>query len=107
VRPESWKNQDRPDAQGTIRPLASGTALIDSRGRTVVAGPADDSKPGSALVVEHTVLIIQQSRAAHAEIAELIEKIELGDQPETVGGGGFGGGGFGGGLFSRPDTEQK
>lgn len=109
IKPESWKNQDRPDAQGTVRQLASGATLLDAGGKAPVAGKSNDSKESSALIVEHAVLIIQQSRAAHAEIEELIRKIENGDPPENAGGphgggGGFGGGGFGGGLFSSPDS---
>jgi hypothetical protein len=63
-------------------------------------------------VVEHSVLIIRQTREIHREIGELLRKLETGD-PLTEGGGGLpapapamGGfsGGFGGGLPSvRPE----
>ncbi|MBL8849237.1 MAG: hypothetical protein JNG89_06115 [Planctomycetaceae bacterium] len=101
----TWRDGDHPDAQGSIQQLASGTSLLDAQGKSVVAA-AEDEKPtgGAVIVVEHSVLIVRQTRAAHDEIEELISKIEHGDQPETggLGGGGFGGGGFGGGFFSTP-----
>lgn len=51
-----------------------------------------------------STLIVKQTRAVHAEIRKLIDRIERGDVDEEVQGGGFGGGGggFGGGYYSVP-----
>jgi hypothetical protein len=106
VRPGTWKDDQHPEATGTILRLTSGAELRDAEGNPVIAETGDPGPSGPrALVVNYAVLIIRQTRAAHDEIAKLIDKVEQGDMPEG-GGGGFGGGGFGGGLFSAPESKR-
>lgn len=105
VAPGSWMDANHPEAKGTFLQLASGSSLLDSKGQAVAT---DAEKPaGTALIVEHSVLLIKQTRATHEQIAELIQKIEHGDTPPAMGmGGGMGGmGGFGGGYFSTPQPQ--
>lgn len=101
VKPDTWQNEFRPDASGTVLKVASAPELSDAAGRALPAG-SEGPANAAAWVVPRAVLIIRQSRAAHDEIAEVIRRVEQGDplpsseEPE----GGFGGGGFGGGFFS-------
>ncbi|MEM7786047.1 MAG: hypothetical protein AAF623_22050, partial [Planctomycetota bacterium] len=58
------------------------------------------SKTGEAIVVDYSVLIIEQRRKTHLKIAALLKKIEAGDGFQNgVNGLGGGGGKFGGGFF--------
>ena len=77
---------------------------------------ADDEKPGKVYVVssepdyskankdktpvliERSVMIIRQTRAAHKEIESVIQRVKLGDAASE----GMGSGGFGGGFFAVP-----
>ena len=108
IEPGTWQDDEHPDAKGRVIQLASDTSVLDSEGNPVVAADGSEDDGRTALVVEHSTLIVTQTRAVHEEIAELIEKIKHGDQPTSgggLGGGGFGGGGFGGGFFSTRDRE--
>ena len=106
VDPETWVNEQRPNAVGTITKVASRPELLDAQGRPVFPadGNGQQSKNGT-LVVTRSVLIVRQTRDAHDEIAELITRVEQGDpqesKPQFRGGGGFGGGGFGGGIIGK------
>ncbi|MFO1091948.1 MAG: hypothetical protein U0992_01355 [Planctomycetaceae bacterium] len=110
VEPGSWRNDQHPDANGTIFQLASVKEVLDSHGNQVVENAKEQGR-NSAQVVEYAVLIIQQKRATHEKIAELIDKVENGEsQGMGMGGMGMGGGmgGFGGGYFStREHPLQK
>jgi len=103
VRPDTWKNEQQPDAPGMILKLVSTTDIRDSLGNTPVRVAAPAQQPKShVLVVENSVLMIRQSREVHEEIDELIGKITAGSRPSQNldgSGGGLGGGGFGGGFF--------
>jgi hypothetical protein len=111
VRPGTWNDNLNPDAKGYILVVASGSELRDAHGREIVAKPPPDEGHANALVVSHAVLIINQTRAAHEDIAKIIDRVKSGDATASglsggLGGGGFGGGGFGGGFFS-PRTPEK
>ncbi len=75
VEPESWKSDERPEAPGTVVYVTSGSELRN--GRRAVAGEGE----ASALVVRYAVLIVDQTRRAHGDIAEMIRRIERGDTP--------------------------
>lgn len=103
VQPGTWKDDDHPDAMGTVLQLASASELRDAQGKEIVAADEQRQAGRSAMVVDYAVLIVEHTRAAHHEIAQFLEKVERGDARETTfTGGGFGGGGFGGGFFSTP-----
>ncbi|MEX0704205.1 MAG: hypothetical protein WD069_19050 [Planctomycetales bacterium] len=111
VQVESWKNERHPDGLGTILKGASPPELSGT----------------PAVVIPRAVLIVKQTRAAHDEIAEVIQRFETGDPRDVhaggVGGlgglggglggvaGGIGGGGFGSGFFSTdndlPQARRK
>ncbi len=100
VRPESWQSEERTDAPGTILIVSSAPELSQA-----VSGSTKGKEMGqspSQLVIERAVLIVQQTRAAHQEIAEVIVRVESGDAKSfgAPGGMGAGMGGFGGGFFS-------
>jgi hypothetical protein len=99
VRPETWKSPQQPEAQGEIL-LATSAPEVQPGGAKKAAAEEQDATT-QALLIARSVLIIQQTQAAHDEIAEVIRRVESGDPPAFVGGG-FGGGGFGGGFFSAP-----
>ena len=125
VAPETWKSHERPDANGTIRCIASDAGLLDSGGHN--AHSAAPKGKVDTLVVFNSVLIIHQSREIHDSITKVIKRIQFGDAEiygsagsgsggplggssgSMGGGGGLGGasqggqqGGFGGGFFSIP-----
>ncbi len=96
VKPETWKSAEHPEAPGRLRKVTS------RPGPSVKAAAGSSSATPNGPLLEHSVLIIEQSRAVHKEIGELLLKLEDGDAffenpPMGTGGqGGFGGGGFGG-----------
>jgi hypothetical protein len=103
VQAESWQDVEQPDAVGTIRRL---TSVADVRsGAAGLIAPDKDAAPSRGLLIDHAVLMVRQTRAAHFEIETLIRKVEQGDPPLPRGGG-SGGGGFGGGLFSGPASDD-
>lgn len=112
VKPETWRSDDHPDAQGYAMVAASGVELRDVHGRTVVAPKEANEKDSRALVVSQSVLIVSQSRENHEEVKKVIRRVREGDSQTgdsggfTGGGGGFGGGGFGGGFFSTPPAAH-
>ncbi|HUG90215.1 MAG TPA: hypothetical protein VML55_05250 [Planctomycetaceae bacterium] len=106
VLPDTWKEEFRPDAAGTILKVSSEPQLLDAQGRTL-RSLADVKSPSEAFAVPRAVLIIRQTRAAHDEVARIIRRVEQGDPDELAGAeGGFGGGGFGGGFFSVPPASS-
>ncbi len=94
VRMDTWNSEPNDDKPGKV---------------FVVSSEPDFSKTGGqgedAVVVERSVLIIRQTRAAHKEIASIIGRVKSGDAPVGGLGGGMGGGGFGGGFFSIPPAR--
>ena len=90
--PDTWTSEASDDKPGRI---------------FVVSSEPDFSNPGvkgdEALVIERSIMIIRQTRAAHKEIAEVIRRVKLGDAPA----GGLGGGGFGGGFFAIPSVQRS
>lgn len=89
VAADSWKSEQQTEAVATILIVPS-----DAEYQT--------KQKGEARVIPQSTLIIKQTRSAHEEIAELIEKIRRGDVPAKESSGGLGGGGsgsFGGGFF--------
>jgi hypothetical protein len=109
VQPDTWGNETAPEAKGEII-LAASPPDLSSAGQLAKAAPGSDSADAHALVVSRAVLIIRQTRAAHDEIAEVIQRVESGDPVEGdpvegAAGGMMGGmGGFGGGFFSVPSA---
>jgi hypothetical protein len=110
VRPDSWKSDQRMEAPGTILVVSS---IPEPSGASEVAKIANETDQSLArLFIERAVLIVQQTRAAHEEIAKVIARVESGDA-RTFGaagmmGGGMGMGGFGGGFFSvGPESALK
>lgn len=106
----SWKSKDNAQGVGTISHIRSKPELIFSE--SGVHPSKDNDKDVITAVVPHSVLIIKQTREAHAEISILLDRLLDGDAPVNTGsGGGMGGGmggampsgSFGGGLFSLPD----
>ncbi len=126
IQPETWRSATRPDANGTIRTVASKSELVraspsDSTPKTSVGVP-------ETVIIPNSVLIIRQSRETHEAIAKLINKVQFGDAVDSnfggigggmmgggmggggmggggmggMSGGGMGGGGFGGGFFAVP-----
>ena len=59
VMKETWKTKDQPDAVGTIRTITADPSPPDSKGN----------------VVENVVLVINQTRVAHQQIAKLIQTL--------------------------------
>ena len=107
VKPETWRSDDHPDAQGYALVAASGVELRDVHGRTVVAPEDPNEKDSRALVVQQSVLIVNQSRNNHEEVSEVIRRVQQGDAIEReFPGGNMGGGGFGGGFFSTPPAAD-
>ena len=125
IQPETWRSATRPEANGTIRTVASKSELI----RVSTPDPVPKANAGvpETVVMPNSVLIIRQSRVTHEAIAKLINKVQFGDAVEAQSGGtgggmmgsgmggggmggmggggmggGMGGGGFGGGFFSVP-----
>ena len=100
VRPESWKSEQRMEAPGTIFVVSSVPELSGAADATKNAKETDPSL--APLLIERAVLIVQQTRAAHEEIAKVIARVESGDARSFGAAGGMGGGmgGFGGGFFS-------
>jgi hypothetical protein len=100
VRPESWRSEERTDAPGTILIVSSAPEL--SRAADLGDNGKDGGQSSTRLIIERAVLIVQQTRAAHEEIAKVIARVESGDARPfgTAGGMGGGMGGFGGGFFS-------
>ena len=111
---DSWHDTTHPDAPGKIVRVTSSPELFAGAGSKAGA----DQDP-SAFVVQQEVLVITQTRAAHDEVAKVIDRVKNGDPPAGFGGmgsagqkmmGGMGGGTFGGGYFCLPDpqpTEEK
>lgn len=89
VRPETWKSEAHPKAEGEI-------VMVSSTPELTKIGAQASTPSISALVISRAVLIIRQTRAAHEEIEEVLRRVESGDARMS---GGFGGGGFGGGFF--------
>lgn len=106
VSPESWNSEANAEAPGTILKLASPPSLL---GR----GDGGKDKPGAqTAIVSNAVLIVRQRRDVHDEIAEVVRRVEQGDDAAGFGGAGEPGGipagmggmgGFGGGYFSVPE----
>ncbi len=116
IQPETWRSATRPDANGTIRTVASKSELVKAHSPDPV--PKPNPVVPETVVIPNSVLIIRQSRETHDAIAKLINKVQFGDAVEPhaggigggmggggmggMGGGGMGGGGFGGGFFAVP-----
>ncbi len=106
VVPGTWKTPELPKNVGTLR-------MVFSKAQ-IQAIPSPHAKetlsPESSATIStpYSVLIVQQTREAHAQIFQLIQKIENGDTPNlTKDGkipqqGGGQQGGFGGGFFQVP-----
>jgi len=110
IQPETWRNDAKPEAVGTIMKLAS-------RGQIDVPANVKPEAAGAVVSTPYAVLVIKQTRQVHEKIPELLFKIEVGEPPLGEGGfpqrpfvtsvvpvfgGGLGGGGFGGASPSAP-----
>jgi hypothetical protein len=104
VRPDSWRSEARPDAPGEMFLASSVPDLSDVD--AVSATASETKRSAQTLVIARAVLIIRQTRAAHDEIEEVIQRVESGDALTSGGMGGLGGmGGFGGGFFRVPSGD--
>lgn len=93
VLPETWKSDTQPNGVGSIRQLRSWDQSL-----VRPAGAKDNTVPEP--LISYSVLVIQQRRKVHQEIAKTLQRIERGDAPEVPAGGGMGGiKTFGGGMF--------
>ncbi|MFO0906418.1 MAG: hypothetical protein U0939_25660 [Pirellulales bacterium] len=88
LQPDSWKTEKQPAAVGTIRRLRSWSQPVAGEGET-------NKTPTAA----YSILVIEQKRKVHAEIPDLLHKIQHGDAQPAFGGGMGGMGGMGGGFF--------
>ncbi|MCA9122017.1 MAG: DUF4974 domain-containing protein [Planctomycetaceae bacterium] len=108
VEPESWKTNTKPDAKGTVMLVASPPDLFSTDGQLARLAASDaDKTQVQTVVVARSVLIIQQTRAIHEKIVELIQRVESGDALAVDEFEGIGGGGFGGGFFSVPEYMHR
>lgn len=106
VAPGTWKTPELPKNVGTLHMVFSKAQV------QTLSAPQSKESPSpeaSAMIsTPYSVLIIQQTREVHAEIYQLIQKIENGDSPHLTKDGKIpqssGGqqGGFGGGFFQAP-----
>lgn len=112
VSPETWKSEENKGGIGTIqkRKGVPSVVIADTQNQE----DEGQSGPNPSLVLDHSILIITQTRKAHRSITDLIEKFERGDDrsepllEEEGGSIGFGGGqqgGFGSGFFSIPESK--
>ncbi len=106
VPDDHWQSEGKPDATGTISLLPVNPGLMNTQGLEVVGTDAKGTRP--AVVVDHSALVIRQTRRTHRKIGSIIHRLQSGDPFETaaeagMGSGMMGGmGGFGGGFFSVP-----
>ena len=94
---DSWRSDKHPEGVGTIQQIRSWSEVASAQDQNA-------AKPGEAVVVSYSVLIIEQRRKVHDEISELLRKIRHGESLQGFGGmgGGMGGGQkgpVGGGIF--------
>lgn len=96
IRPQTWQGVDAEKEQpGEL-------FLVASEPELTTAKNVQAKTEGPTQLIDRSVLIIRQTRAAHAEIRDLITRVENGDQPMS----GMGGmGGFGGGFFALPPSR--
>jgi len=95
VSPDTWQSDEQNDRPGQLFVISS-EPDFSNLGKSVQAATGS-KQPPTSLIVERSVLIIQQTRSAHNDIAKIIRRVKTGD---GAAGSGFGGGGFGGGFFS-------
>lgn len=96
IAPSTWKEKT-PDAIGEIQ------AVLPAGKRKTNSG-----KSATGSEIEHSVLVIVQTRKVHIEIEDVLQRIRNGDPSIRAQlGGGLGGGGFGGGFFSVPRPGIK
>lgn len=96
VAPPSWRVNDEKAVGEIRRILPAGKRTLNGEARTGVASTE----------VEHSVLVIRQTRKVHLELEETLRRIQNGD-PTMGQPGGLGGGGFGGGFFSLPGRQTE
>ncbi|MDZ4685072.1 MAG: hypothetical protein SH850_08270, partial [Planctomycetaceae bacterium] len=73
---ESWQSEAHPNAKGALKSIPSRPGPLDSAGQG-----------GTPIVVEHSILIVQQTREIHKELGQLLQKLETGDpliEPEAM-----------------------
>ncbi len=109
VFPETWiseaESHTDEKAHGRILRVASPPDWEAAATSGIARG---DATRELTLMAERAVLIVTQTRAAHEEVAKIIQRVQTGDPSpssymEQTGMGGMGGmGGFGGGYFSIP-----
>lgn len=106
LRPETWRGEGQRDSPGTIMQVTSLPERLDGQrynSGVKVSGNSEGAEP--AVILNHSVLIIRQSREVHDEIPKILQRIKQGDadleglKNMTVGPGMGGMGGFGGGFF--------
>lgn len=107
VAPDSWQGEADAEAPGRIVQLASPPEVIAAT--KGVKASSDSAEPPTVLL-EQAVLRITQTRAVHREIAEVINRIQMGDPQMDLQIDAGGMGGFGGGFFAlpieRPDAKK-
>ncbi len=105
VRPETWTSAEHPQAPGKILHAIASTPEVRDQGTVPPKQPGQGAATATSsfAVLEHTTLMIQQSREVHDDILRLIDAIERGDSRDHLQYMQMGGRmhrGMGGGFFS-------
>ena len=101
VSPDSWRTDGEQERPGEI-------VNVLPAGKSVLAGGAPGKDGGTvspAVAVDWAVIVIRQTRENHRRIADIIRRVESGDE-RSVDGGQMGGG-FGGGYFAIPSFRRQ
>ena len=87
IQPESWKSPARPEAEGSIRSVASKSTVISGEGQEPAANVAAQNpttipkielrQRAEPRVIPASVLIVHQTRENHEAIDKLVSKIPL------------------------------
>jgi len=78
VDPATWKTPDQPNAVGTVVNIKSTPALIKADQQVLLKSEDETSSLQDGFLLEHSVLIIHQTRATHEKIRDVIYKVETG-----------------------------
>ena len=81
ITADNWRTEQQPEAIGTIKIIPSTPGIITPCGQDVVH--AGDSKTTTTgVLVDYSILVIQQTRRVHFDIAAEVQKLLHGDPLE-------------------------